>query len=167
MSPEMSIGDNVYIAEHVWMTAIPGGRTDIHPKLVIGNRCSIGKRTSLSAHNCIVLEDDVLIGPSVVMMDYNHEFTDPKRPIKDQGVTEGGRIIIERNSWIAQGAAILCGRGELVIGRNSVVGANAVVTRSCPPCSVLVGNPARIVRSYDPEARAWVRAMEKELTYNQ
>jgi abequosyltransferase len=158
MAPEMSIGDGVYLAPDAWLTVIPGGSDEYSPKLVIGDRCSIGKRTSISAHRNIVIESSVLIGPSVVIMDYNHEFSNPDEPILDQGVTEGGRVIIERNSWIGQGAAILCGRGELIIGRNSVVGANSVVTRSCPPHSVLAGNPARLVRRYDPQTGRWIKA---------
>jgi len=160
-SPDISIGNNVYLAPDVWLTVIPGGHSDFHPKLVIGDRCSIGKRTSISSHNHIVLEADVLIGPSVVIMDYNHEFSDPDKPILAQGVTSGGRIIIERNCWLGQGAAILCGRGELIIGRNSVVGANAVVTRSCPPHSVLAGNPAKLIRTYDPQTGKWVKPADK------
>jgi abequosyltransferase len=160
-SPDISIGDGVYIASDVWLTVIAGGQSDTHPRLILGNRCSIGKRTSISAHNSVVLEADVLLGPSVVIMDYNHEFSDPDRPIMDQGVTAGGRILIERNCWIGQGAAILCGRGELVIGHNSIVGANTVVTRSCAPCSVMVGNPARLIRNYDPESGVWVKSPDK------
>jgi acetyltransferase-like isoleucine patch superfamily enzyme len=44
----------------------------------------------------------------------------------------------------------------LVLGRNCVVAAHAVVTRSAPPYSVLSGNPAMIVRQYDPVKQAWV-----------
>ncbi len=163
-SPHISIGNDVYLASDVWLTVIPGSQADIHPRLVLGDRCSIGKRTSISAHNHVVIETAVLMGPSVVVMDYNHEFSDPDRPIRDQGVTAGGRIIIERNCWIGQGAAILCGRGELVIGHNSVVGANAVVTRSCAPHSVLAGNPARRIRTYDFQTGNWVKTVEESAT---
>lgn len=161
MSPDISIGNDVYLAPDVWLTVIPGGQKDIRPRLVLGDRCSIGKRTSISAHNQIIVEPSVLMGPSVVIMDYNHEFSDPELPIRDQGVNAGGRVLIEKNCWIGQGAAILCGRGELILGRNSVVGANAVVTRSCPPFSVLAGNPAKIVRTFDPDSGVWKRTVDE------
>lgn len=160
MCPEMSIGDGVYLAQEVWLTVIPGGQDHLHPKLILGAGCSVGKRTSISAHNSVVIEQDVLIGPSVVIMDYNHQFSDPDTPVIRQGINEGGRVIIERGSWIGQGAAILCGRGKLIIGRNSVVGANSVVTHSFPPFSVIAGNPARLIRKYDPQTNSWVRAPE-------
>ncbi len=45
---------------------------------------------------------------------------------------------------------------ELVIGKNSVIGVNAVVTRSVPAYSVVTGNPARVVKQFDPAKGAWV-----------
>ena len=50
---------------------------------------------------------------------------------------------------------ILAKRGTVVVGRNSVVGAYAVVTESCPPYSIVVGNPARVVRQFDPTSQSW------------
>jgi acetyltransferase-like isoleucine patch superfamily enzyme len=65
-------------------------------------------------------------------------------------------IRIEEGCWIGYGAAIVCGKGELVIGSNSVIGANAVVSRSIPPNSVVTGNPARVVKQFDPVKGEWV-----------
>jgi acetyltransferase-like isoleucine patch superfamily enzyme len=53
-----------------------------------------------------------------------------------------------------QRAAIVCTRGDLVLGRNCVVAANAVVTRSFPPYSVIFGNPARVNKQFDPVKNA-------------
>ena len=101
-------------------------------------------------------------------MDHGHAHEDITLPIKHQGITAGGRIRIEQGCWIGRGAAIVCSQGELVLGRNSVVAVNAVVTRSFPPYSVIVGNPARAVKQFDPAKRAWVmgscRPTETQLT---
>jgi acetyltransferase-like isoleucine patch superfamily enzyme len=101
-----------------------------------------------------------LLAPSVLIMDHNHEFYDTELPIHAQGITEGGKIVIERNCWLGHGAVIVCNYGELRIGRNSVVGANAVVTKSFPPFSVIAGNPARLLKTYDPQTQKWSKPHE-------
>ena len=88
-------------------------------------------------------------------MDHNHAYEDIEVPIVQQGITKGGRIRIGEGSWIGHGAAIVCSRGELTIGRHCVVAANSVVTGSIPDYSVVFGMPATIIRQYDPETQAW------------
>jgi len=156
IAPNITLGDKVYLAPDVWLNVAPGSESR-EPKIVLGNGCGIGRRSMISARNRIELQEDVLLAPSVLIMDHNHEFSDINRPIIAQGVTSGGTIVIERNCWLGFGAAIVCNRGELVIGRNSVVGANAVVTRSIPPFSIVGGNPARIIKKFDLKAGAWVK----------
>jgi acetyltransferase-like isoleucine patch superfamily enzyme len=126
------------------------------PMLVIEDGCGIHRNTQISAKNYIHIERDVIMGPAALIMDHNHEFRDVTLPIKDQGISEGGTIRIEQGCWIGRGAAIVCNQGELVIGRNSVVAANALVTKSCPPFSVLVGNPARVATQFDPVKGIWM-----------
>jgi acetyltransferase-like isoleucine patch superfamily enzyme len=52
---------------------------------------------------------------------------------------------------------IIATKNDLVIGRNSVVGAHSVVTQSCPPYSVLVGNPAEAVKRFDTVSGNWLK----------
>jgi acetyltransferase-like isoleucine patch superfamily enzyme len=111
----------------------------------------------ITAKNRVELEEDVLLGPAVVIADHGHEFSDANRPIHAQGLTPGGIVRVEKNCWLGYGAAIVCSSGELIIGRNSVVGANSVVSRSVPPYSVVAGNPAKIVRRLDEKSGTWER----------
>ena len=46
------------------------------------------------------------------------------------------------------------------IGFGCVLGAGALITRDCPPFSVLVGSPARVIKRYDMQREAWVAAQE-------
>ena len=153
-APRIKLGNSVRVNENAWLnvaTHDPAGE----PTIVIDDNCIIAYGTILSAKNCIHLERDVNIAQQVLIMDHNHAYEDITVPIIQQGVTKGGRIRIGQGSWIGHGAAIICSRGELTIGRHCIVSANSVVTRSIPDYSVVFGMPAMIIRQYDLEKKAW------------
>ena len=156
MAPAIKLGDSLMIRKDAWLNTFDIEDAQGKPKIIIDDNCLIGARDVISAKNSIHIERDVIIGTSVLIQDHNHAYEDVRLPIKAQGVTEGGTIRIEQGCWIGHGAAIVCNQEQLVIGRNSVIAANALVTRSFPPYSVIVGNPARLVRQFDPEKGAWV-----------
>ena len=153
-APRMSLGNSVRLLESAWLN-VPTDDPTGEPTIVINDNCSIGNGSIVSAKNRILLERDVLVGQYVIIQDHNHAYEDIDVPIMKQGSTKGGRIRIGEGSWIGRGAAILCSRGELTIGRHCVVSANSVVMRSIPDYSVVFGTPATIIRQYDPEKRAW------------
>jgi acetyltransferase-like isoleucine patch superfamily enzyme len=121
----------------------------------------VGPRTTLSAAREVVVEDDVLFGMNVYVADHIHAFRDPGVPIKDQGLAPAGRVRIGRGAWIGANAVVVADGKDLEIGENSVVAANATVTRSIPARCVAAGSPARVVDRWDPGSRAWSRAPER------
>ena len=123
--------------------------------LHLGARAFVGRQSVISAMNRVTIEHDCLISPHALIMDHAHAFADPGIPIIRQGSTPGGTIVLESGCWIGYGAAVIANRGEVRIGRNSVVGANTVVTQSVPPFVVVVGNPARIVKRFDATKNVW------------
>jgi acetyltransferase-like isoleucine patch superfamily enzyme len=156
-NPElMEIGDDVIVHKDVWLHAWPGEYREDGPSVSLGDRCLIGRRSHISGRNSIVIEADVIVSAGVLIQDHGHAYTDPTRTIREQGIVPGGRIRIGQGCWIGQGAVIVCPEGELLLGRNCVVAANAVVTKGAPDNSVISGNPARVIKQFDPTKGAWV-----------
>lgn len=91
----------------------------------------------------ITIGDDVQIGPNVQLLTPTHPVDPALRRAKWEA---GAPIEIEDNVWLGGGAIVLAG---VTIGENSVVGAGAVVTRDVAPNTVVVGSPARMVRTLD------------------
>ncbi len=153
-SPRISIGDSVGIGMHAWLSIATEDPTG-EPIIVIEDKCQIAARSIISALNRVHLERGVAIAQSVIIQDHNHAYEDITKPLLEQGITAGGRIRIGQGTWVGHGAAIICPRGELTIGRNCVIAANSVVMRSIPDYSVAAGYPATVIRQYDPETGTW------------
>ena len=65
----------------------------------------------------------------------------------EQGELGKTELIIEDDVWIGTRVTILA--KNIVIGKGSIIGANAVVTKDIPPYSIVVGNPAKVVKTRD------------------
>jgi acetyltransferase-like isoleucine patch superfamily enzyme len=130
--------------------------------ITIGSRTFVGEGTIMRGQGGIVIGDHVLFAPRAQVLAVNHVFTDPTRPIMEQGITAEG-IRIEDGCWIGAGAIVLDG---VTIGRGSCIGAGAVVTRSIPPHSLAVGSPAKVIRDLvadplaPPESRVYFGGVE-------
>lgn len=154
---KIKLGNSILIGKDAWLNvSCLEGDSNVEPAIVIDDNTAIGPRCQISAKNCICIERDNLISTSVLIIDHNHAYEDIEVPIREQSITEGGRIRIGQGCWIGQGASIVCTKGELTLGRNCVVGANAVVRRSFPAYSVIFGDPAQVIRHYDAGRKRWV-----------
>lgn len=118
-------------------------------KLIIGSHCSFNHNVMLAAAGGeIVIGNDVLIGPNVVLRAADHAFASTEVPIRCQGHLPG-RIVIGDDVWLAANVVVTSG---VTIGHGCVVGAGSIVTGDLPPMTVCVGNPARPIRSRLPQA---------------
>lgn len=114
--------------------------------------CSYGKNTYIGDyvylnHSCTIIDnnevrigDHVMIGPCVQIYTAAHPLQAEPRI---QGWEIAKTIVIEENVWLGGAAIILPG---VKIGRNAVVGAGAVVTRNVPANTIVVGNPASVIK---------------------
>ena len=111
----------------------------------------IGERTVIGPYTCVAGPGHIKIGKSCLIASHvgiyanNHNFADLTHYIWDQGVSRKG-IVIEDDCWLGTGVKVLDG---VTIGRGSVIGAGAVVTKNIPPYSVAVGVPAKVIAHRD------------------
>ena len=148
----MRIGADTIIGPHVTLSAgiAPSHELESETAVSIGDRCLIGRGSGIVAHESIEIGDDVFTGHHIYVTDANHGYEDPDLPVGRQ-FGKAKPVRIGSGSWIGHGAIVLPGAR---IGEHVVVGAGAVVTGDLPDYCVAVGNPARVIRRYEP-GRGW------------
>jgi acetyltransferase-like isoleucine patch superfamily enzyme len=117
----------------------------------------IGSDTRIGLGNVIIgpvtVGNSVMFAQNVVLSGLNHSYEDVSLPISKQKETTA-MIIVEDECWVGANAVITAG---VTVGKHSVVAAGAVVTKSIPPYSIAVGNPARVIKQYDFEKKQWIK----------
>jgi acetyltransferase-like isoleucine patch superfamily enzyme len=148
----ISIGHNFSALYNLRLEAIDSFESETYtPELRIGNNVIFNTDVHIGCIENITIGDNVLLASRIYISDHSHgavtaeEMDTP--PAKRKLATKGP-VIIEDNVWIGEGVCILPG---VRIGRNAVIGANAVVTKSVPPFSVVAGIPARVIRNLSKE----------------
>lgn len=114
-------------------------------RIEIGNYVYIGPSGYLNGRGGLKIADHVVIAPEIAIITSMHRFRDAEMVPYDQ-VEILKPVFIERCVWVGMRVTILPG---VTIGEGSVIGAGSVVTRSCPPGSILGGNPAKIIGHRD------------------
>lgn len=114
----------------------------ISTKCRIGNCSGIGLNATIGGE--VVIGNYVMMGPDCVIHTINHSFSRTDIPMIQQGFGEEQKVIIEDDVWIGSNVIILPG---VIIGKGTVIGASSVVSKSIPEYSVVVGNPAKIIRN--------------------
>jgi len=117
----------------------------------------IGHDTRIGMSNVIIgpvtIGNHVILAQNIVMSGLNHGYEDINIPIHQQPVSMAP-IVIEDDCWIGANVVVTSG---VTIGKHCVIAAGAVVTKSIPPFSIAVGNPARIIKQYNFNTNQWER----------
>lgn len=119
------VGDNCNICAH----------TLIENDVIIGNNVTV--KSGVFLWDGTRIEDNVFIGP-------NATFTNDPYPRSKEYPEKFSGITIKHNASIGANATLLPG---ITIGEYAMVGAGAVVTKDVPPRAVVVGNPAKVIRT--------------------
>lgn len=107
--------------------------------VTIGKNVYINSNVLMMSRGGITIEDDVMIAANVSLLTNNH---DPY----EREILLCKPIVIRQGAWIGAGATILPG---FTVGKYAIVGAASVVTHDVPDYAVVVGSPAKVIKTLD------------------
>ena len=118
-------------------------------EVIIGDRTRIGISSVLIGP--ITIGNSVILAQHVVASGLNHSYENVNVPIRDQKC-KAKPIVIEDEAWIGANVVITSG---VTIGKHAVVAAGSVVTKNVAPYTVVGGNPAKVLKEYNPKTKKW------------
>ncbi|MCL4377292.1 MAG: N-acetyltransferase [Actinobacteria bacterium] len=151
ISPNAKIGKNTKIYDqnlsYIEECEI-GENCKIHPFVTIQDNVKVGNFCKIEHYvfipSSVEIEDEVFVGQGV-------KFTNDKYPratidgrLKKNGDYKELSTIVKKGVSIGSNSTILCG---ITIGEGSLIGAGSVVTKDVPPHTLVIGNPARVVKN--------------------
>jgi acetyltransferase-like isoleucine patch superfamily enzyme len=124
---------------------------DHQGQIVIGDQCLLCPGVRIDSAAEVRIGDNSMIAAGAYLTDADwHDIYDRTRPVGNTAA-----IQIAENVWIGDGATICKG---VSVGKNSIIGASSVVAQDIPENSIAVGNPAKVVKTLDPDREIITRA---------
>ena len=124
----------------------------MQPELFIGDNVVIGYGFTALVTDALYIGEDSIIAANVMITTENHgmnpeaDLSYARQPLSSKAVSIG------KNVWVGQNVCILSG---VTIGDNVIIGAGSIVTKSIEANTIVGGNPARKIKSYNSEAHQW------------
>lgn len=116
-------------------------------KIKIGNNVRIGESSYFNGAGEISIGNNVKFGPRVFIWSSNHDYYKPDA-LPFGSKSHHKKVTIEDNVWIGACASLVPG---VKVGEGAVVAMCSVVTKDVPPCAVVGGNPAKLLKYRDIE----------------
>ena len=149
IAPDVKLGEGVKICDFVNLYGCEiDDNTKVGTFVEIQKGSRIGKNCKISSHTFIcegvTIEDRVFVGHNVTFI--NDVFP---RATAEDGILQTEAdwacvpTLVKQGASIGSSATLLCG---ITVGANAIIGAGSVVTRDVPADTVVVGNPARMIR---------------------
>jgi acetyltransferase-like isoleucine patch superfamily enzyme len=149
---DVVIGRQSCIGAFTWINVNHRGRAT-GPAIQIGSNSFIGRDNFFSSGREIIFGDYCLTAKGCNFICSSHKIDNPAKPYISTGTTDDESIRIGTNCFFGVNATVL---GNVAIGYGSVIGANAFVTKDVPPFSIVLGNPARVVKRYSFSSCKWI-----------
>ena len=150
IAPDVTLGKDVKLAKFINLYGCDiGDETKIGAFVEIQKNARVGRRCKISSHTFIcegvTIEDHVFIGHGVMFINDSYpRATTPNGELQTAADWKVEHTIVKKGASIGTGATVLA---SVTIGERAIVGAGSVVTRDVPPDTIVVGNPARVLRA--------------------
>ena len=133
---------------------------DGDPRVVIGDNCSIGAYSVITATRRIEIENFVHISENVHISDsiFRHRHLCSFLEMRER-VDDVSEVCIGRATRIEENVSI---RGNVHIWRGCLVRANSVVRSDIPDYCVAEGNPARVIEAFSAKTGTWQSVADEE-----
>ncbi|HVT93858.1 MAG TPA: acyltransferase [Bryobacteraceae bacterium] len=152
ISADVRLGSNVKLSSFINLYGCEvGDETKIGAFVEIQKNAVIGKRCKISSHTFIcegvTIEDRVFIGHGVTFVNDSYpRATSAGGQLQTEADWNVERTLVKTGASIGSGCTILA---NVTIGENALVGAGSVVTKDVPPCTIVAGNPAKVLRKVE------------------
>jgi len=151
IADDVRLGKNVKLAKFINLYGCTiGDNTKIGTFVEIQKNAVVGRNCKISSHTFIcegvTIEDNVFVGHSVTFINDTYP-----RATKQDGElqTEADWVVeptvVKKGASIGSGCTILA---NITIGENAILGAGSVITKNVPPNTIVVGNPAKVLRKF-------------------
>jgi acetyltransferase-like isoleucine patch superfamily enzyme len=146
------IGNYVFIRQHAWLACEPlTGNQNC--SLTIGDGTYIGRFSHIYATSKIEIGKKVLMADKVYLSDNLHSYENISLPVIDQPIQQTNPVSIGDGAWLGENVCVI----GASVGKNSVIGANSVVTKDIPDYCIAVGAPAIIIKRYNFNTKQWCK----------
>jgi len=146
----IELGEKTVMQAGAWLYCV--GIEGKPATLIFGKGCVLGYNNHITSVRDVKVGDYVLTANNVYISDNMHAYQDVERPILQQPVVFKRAVSIGSGSWLGENVCVIGAN----VGKNCVIGANAVVTHDIPDYSVAVGSPAKVIKKYSFEKKEWV-----------
>jgi len=164
-------GKHAIIRSRTRMDVFPYNRFDLGIKSVVEDFATvnngvgdviIGNQTIVGLGNVIIgpvtIGNEVMLAQNIVISGLNHGYEDVNiSPRQQKEVCK--QITICDDVWVGSNSVITAG---VTLGKHCIIGAGSVVTKDIPEFSVAVGNPAKVIKKYNPASGVWEKVVSPE-----
>jgi UDP-2-acetamido-3-amino-2,3-dideoxy-glucuronate N-acetyltransferase len=154
IAPDVKLGKDVRLARFINLYGCEiGDETKVGAFVEIQKNATVGRRCKISSHTFIcegvTIHDHVFIGHGVTFINDSYpRATTPDGQLQTESDWKVEPTVVRQGASIGSGSTIL---SNVVIGEHAIVGAGSVVTRDVPAHTIVVGNPAHILRAVNEQ----------------